>query len=200
MPRLLYKTMTLRIVITGFNGGMHRAWQRYLYHLERHPFYTQALNTGIIMVAGDIISQYFIEGRRTVREFDFKRTARFAFVGLAVAGPTMTVWYRALDRRIIGTKASMVVRKTFLDQAFFLPVYLVGYVSIMGVLRNDKIRSIGDKLVRDFKPMLITSYGIWPAVQMFNFYLCPLRHRILTINIVGLFWNVYMAWKSERSL
>lgn len=186
--------------MTGFALGVQRVWQRYLYHLDRRPLYTQALNTGIIMAAGDAISQFFAEGRRSLRDFDVHRTLRFAFVGCVIAGPAMTVWYRALDRRIVGTKTSMAVRKTFLDQALFLPVYLIGFVGIMGVLRRDKIKVIEEKLARDFKPLLLASYSIWPAVQVVNFYLLPLRHRVLAINVVCLFWNSYVAWKAEEGL
>lgn len=186
----------MRYVITGFTGGVNRVWQRYIYHLDHHPYTTQALNTGFLMAAGDAIAQLLAKDC----EYDFRRTARFAFMGLAIAGPTMTVWYRALDRTILGTKWSMAVRKTLLDQLFFLPVYLVGFVSIMGVLRQDTTNDIVEKLKRDFRPMLVTSYCVWPAVQLANFYVLPLRHRVLAINFVCLFWNAYVAWKAEEQL
>lgn len=191
----------MKVATTGFALGINRVWRRYLYYLDRYPGYTQSLNTCLLMGAGDFIAQWFVEDRRTFGGYDFRRTARFAFVGLAVAGPAMTVWYRALDRTIKGgTKASMTLRKTFLDQAFFLPVYLVGFVAVMGALRWDGPREIEERLRRDLKPMLVTSYGVWPAVQVANFYLLPLRHRVFAINVVCLFWNAYIAWKAEKDL
>lgn len=190
------KHKKMRYIITCFGAGLNRVWQRYLYHLDRHPFTTQALNTGFLMAAGDAIAQLLSKDC----EHDFRRTARFAVVGLAIAGPVMTVWYRALDRTIVGTKGSMAVRKTLLDQVFFLPVYLVGFVWIMGVLRRDPTNDIVEKLKRDLWSMLVASYSVWPAVQLANFYVLPLRHRVLAINFVCLFWNAYVAWKAEETL
>ncbi len=41
---------------------------------------------GLIMGAGDVASQVCVE-RKPLREFEYKRTLRFAFIGTCLVGP-----------------------------------------------------------------------------------------------------------------
>jgi protein Mpv17 len=172
-------------------------WRGYLRLLEKYPWRTQAVNTCVLMGTGDFIAQAVIERRKAVT-YEGKRTARFLGVGLCVFGPTMHFWYSNLDRFVKGTKHSVVLRKVFMDQCIFLPAYLGVFIALMGALRRESPREIQHKVHRDYVPLLMASYKLWPAVQIINFYLIPNRHRVLVINFVGLLWNTYVAWRSEQ--
>lgn len=41
---------------------------------------------------------------------------------------------------------------------------------------------------------ILTGFTVWPAAQFINFYLVPLRWRVLFFNGVSLVWNSYLAW------
>ncbi|KAK2174696.1 hypothetical protein NP493_783g01041 [Ridgeia piscesae] len=172
-------------------------WKRYVHLLERYPARTHAANTCVLMGGGDVIAQLGFEKRSSDR-YDFYRTARFLGVGFVLAGPGMHLWYSCLDRFIKGTRNAKVLKKTLADQILFLPFYLGSFISVMTLLRREPLSHVGDKLQRDFKPMLFASYELWPAVQLVNFYLVPLRHQVLVMNVVGLAWNSYVSWKAEK--
>ncbi len=174
-------------------------WRAYVNLLHRYPLRMQAANTCLLMGSGDFISQTVIERRTLKMDYDFKRTFRFMGLGLCVFGPTMHVWYSFLDRLIKGTRSTMVAKKVFADQAFFLPIYLGGFIVLMSCLRKENVGEIRRKMLRDYKPMLITSYELWPAVQVLNFAVIPNHHRVLVINFVGLLWNTYLSYKSEQA-
>lgn len=174
-------------------------WRGYIRLLEKYPWRTQAANTCILMGTGDFIAQAMMEGRSATK-YDGPRTIRFLGVGLLVAGPGMHWWYSHLDRFIKGNRKTMTAKKVLWDQLFFLPVYLGAFVGLMGILRREKLPEIREHLEKDYWPMLKTSYAVWPAVQVMNFYLIPNHHRVLVINIVGLFWNTYLSWRSEQNV
>lgn len=46
--------------------------------------------------------------------------------------------------------------------------------------------------------MLLGFYKLWPAAQLVNFYIIPLKFRVNFSNIVSLFWNTYVSWLANR--
>ena len=119
-------------------------------------------------------------------------------VGLLVAGPTMYTWYTSIDRVVTGGKLMAASKMVALDQLLFLPVYLASFICIMSMLRGETSEVLWTKLHRDYGHLLITSYKFWPMVQMFNFTVVPLHHRILLMNCVSIMWNTYLGWRAER--
>ena len=174
-------------------------WRSYLQLLHRYPMRMQATNTCLLMGAGDFISQLAVERKSLGKDYELVRTARFMGVGLCVFGPGMHIWYSMLDKVIRGTRFTAVAKKVFMDQAFFLPFYLGTFIVLMAFLRRENIIEIQEKVQRDYKPMLITSYELWPAVQVLNFAVIPNHHRVLVINFVGLLWNTYLSYKAEQA-
>lgn len=39
---------------------------------------------------------------------------------------------------------------------------------------------------------------VWPAVQLVNFSVVPLEHRVLVVNVVALGWNCYLSWLNSQ--
>ena len=166
--------------------------QRYLGHLKRHPWRTQALTTGALMGGGDVVAQVCIS-RRSFRDYDLGRTCRFFGCGLFVFGPSMHVWYSGLDKFIRGPFRIAAFKKFLLDQGLFLPLYLVSFLVLMAALRGESQPEIWSQLQRDFQPMLFACYSVWPPVQAISFTFVPGPFRVLLINVVSLFWNAYLS-------
>ena len=183
--------------------GLHRSnvfcsyYKVYSRMMKKHPWRTSALNTCFLMGAGDVLAQVTFE-QKTRQTYDYMRMVRFCGVGLLVAGPSMNLWYSYLDKVVRGKPTAAALKKVFLNQSFFLPVYLAGFISVMSVLRLEESKELWQKFKRDFGPLLVSSYELWPAVQIINFYLVPLHQRILVINFVSLFWNSYISWQAEK--
>ena len=53
--------------------------------LKKNSFFNNVC-IGLIMGAGDVASQVCVE-RKPLREFEYKRTLRFAFIGTCLVGP-----------------------------------------------------------------------------------------------------------------
>ncbi|XP_046393047.1 protein Mpv17-like [Ischnura elegans] len=177
-------------------SSIFRAYQRIL---MKHPTKVQALQTGVLMGAGDAVAQTLIE-KRNFKEYDFVRTVRFFGIGFCIAGPGLKVWYGFLDKHIAKRKTgpTAVLKKVFVDQAVFAPSFLACFVVLLGTLEMKPWNSIREKLNRDYFDILVSNYKVWPAVQLVNFYFVPLQYQVLFVQIVALFWNTYLSWKTSK--
>ena len=82
------------------------------------------------------------------------------------------------------------------------------------------MQDVRKNLEATYVDIIVTNWKIWPATQLANFYFVPFKHRILVIlklplpmtnepllqhqsfqvvNIVALFWNTYLAYKTNAS-
>ena len=196
--------------------AMLKIWTRYLKILDRYPLRTQMMQTGVIMGTGDVISQLVIERKGN---FEISRSIRFGAIGSFFVAPTIRVWYLTLERWFgAGVTIKTTLRKVATDQLLFAPIFSAAIIGVIGtsqsisklafnledkkkytVLQED-IYNVAKKLRADYKDVLITGWTIWPATQIVNFYLVPFLLRPLVVSVVALFWNTYLAWKTNREI
>ncbi|KAL1244793.1 Mpv17-like protein [Trichinella spiralis] len=167
-----------------FEKATH-AWHRYLEILTRHPLKTQMLITGFLMGAGDVSSQIFIETKKKPKRFDFVRTARFICIGSFFFAPLLKSWFAFLQNRIHCKAYPRLspVKRLFADQIICSPVVLASFLVLL----------LSNTILGHY----LTGLKVWPFMQLVNFYLVPLEHRILVVQMVAIFWNTYLAWKTQ---
>lgn len=57
--------------------------------------------------------------------------------------------------------------------------------------------SVRKRLADAWWPVFRTNLCLWPWVQMANFGLVPLEHRVLVVNVVALGWNCYLSYMNS---
>ena len=62
------------------------------------------------------MSQNLVEKCYTQAPWDTTRTIRVGAVGLLFMGPLLVVWYRVLDKLIVGSGIKQTLKKVALDQ------------------------------------------------------------------------------------
>ncbi|GAB1600378.1 protein Mpv17-like, partial [Argonauta hians] len=174
--------------------SMSRFWRFYQKLLEVHPWKTQIASTAVLMSLGDVISQTLIE--RQGKNYSIIRTARFGFFGTVFVGPTLRTWYLVMER-LFGVGKRTAFFKLFADQACFAPVFLSTFICGMELLKGNSWSESKNKVIQEFKPVLLSNYQVWPAVQLCNFYFIPFQYRILVVNITAVGWNTYLAFKTK---
>ena len=88
--------------------------------------------------------------------------------------------------------------KVIVDQSLFAPSLLLVFLFLLDLPENEASpRKFWSKTKDGFGDVMYNYYKIWPAVQLANFYLVPLKHRVMVINFVALFWNTFLAWRAN---
>ncbi|XP_072913228.1 mitochondrial inner membrane protein Mpv17 [Hemitrygon akajei] len=173
------------------------AWRTYQMLMKKHPWKVQILTSGGLVGVSDIVSQQVVE-RRGLTNHNLKRTAKMTTVGLIYVGPVLSVWYRLLDRLVVGQSRTAAFKKMLFDQLAVAPCFLAGFIAVTGFLGGLSREKIWLKLQKDYKSTLISNYAIWPTVQLLNFYFIPLEHRLAVVQIVALMWNTYLSWMANK--
>lgn len=174
----------------------------------------QSGQAGCLMAVGDLISQVVIERRHFLAQehsVSPERALRFLGLGCFLVGPSLFNWYRLLERcvgaAVRGSVSSSRLRrvllrqtvvKVTLDQLVFAPVFLAGFMSVLATLQGNDWSTVKQRLHADYSEILVNNWRLWPLIQLGNFYLVPLRYRVLLVQTVAVFWNTYLSYKTNK--
>lgn len=74
------------------------------------------------------------------------------------------------------------------------PVYIVSIFTGITILDGQNFITAKEKIYNEFWPTYVVDMSIWPTVQFFNFRYVPLRHQVLVVNIVGIFYSAFISY------
>ncbi|CAH1987319.1 unnamed protein product [Acanthoscelides obtectus] len=161
--------------------------------------FRQALETGALMGTGDMVAQTLIERKKLERNYDPSRTLMFLLLGSFFVGPMLSAWYKCLyklgHRDKDKSQTVILLQKVLLDQLVFAPSSLVVVLSILSLMQGGNLKSAKEEIKEKYVDILVKNWQVWPAIQMFNFYLVPLKYQVLLVQSLGLLWNTYLSWK-----
>lgn len=94
-------------------------------------------------------------------------------------------WYRFLERfvRIPGRPNAQILARVATDQLVFTPLNMLFFFSTLSVLEGSDPK---EKLRASYWTGLKTNWMFWPTVQLVNFKVVPLDHRLLVVNVISL--------------
>lgn len=155
------------------------------------------MQTGVLFGLGDVIAQRVVE-KRNFDEIHWLRTVRYVSIGCGL-GPTITLWYRVLDR--MGTKNTtrIVVKKVLIDQLVASPIFTAVVLTMSRVFSGDEWPIIQKRLEDNYVTVMLNSSFVWPFVQLVNFSIVPQQWRVLFVQLVALAWNTYLSCMSVGS-
>ncbi|CCF32955.1 sym-1 [Colletotrichum higginsianum] len=167
----------------------------YQARLAARPLLTQSITTAVLFATGDITAQQLVD-KRGLEKHDFARTGRMALYGGVIFGPVATNWFKFLQHNVVlKNKNAEILARVAVDQGVFAPVMISVFLSSMATLEGS---SIQEKLDKNYKTALTSNYMLWPFVQMINFKLVPLHHRVLFVNVISIGWNSYLSFLNSQ--
>lgn len=181
-------------------GGGARDWRMflawYLMALDKNPIVTKAVTSAALTLAGDLICQLVID---RVPELDLRRTFVFTFLGLALVGPTLHVWYLYLSKLVTISGASGAIARLILDQFIFSPIFIGVFMSLLVTLEG-KPSLVVPKLKQEWLSSVLANWQLWIPFQFLNFYFVPQKFQVLGANFVALAWNVILSFKAHKEV
>lgn len=172
----------------------------YRARLAARPLLTQAVTTSILFGVGDVAAQQFVD-KKGLANHELARTGRMCLYGGVIFGPAAATWFKILQKHVVFKSANAtILARVACDQGLFAPTFIGVFLSSMAVLEGS---SPAEKLNQSYREALTTNYMIWPFVQLFNFKMVPLEHRLLFVNTISIGWNCYLSYlnsASERKL
>jgi protein Mpv17 len=107
-------------------------------------------------------------------------------------------YFRWLDTRFIGNSTQMVLKKLTIDQLLVAPTTLAFFMSAAVYGRSFSVTEVKEKLSEDYFPTLQANWMVWPAANFVNFKFIPSSYRIIYVASLGVMWNGYLSYVSNR--
>lgn len=169
---------------------------RYNQLLLKRPILTNVISAGIVFGLGDFLAQKLFSEES---EYNYKRTLRSVFFGAVVFAPIGDKWYKLLAK--FGNRSTKdILARVAVDQLVFAPfVGIPLYYSVMTLLEGKPVSEVPLKLQKTWLPTVLDNWKVWPAFQCFNFWLVPVRYRLLSGNLFGVGWNCYLSFNLHKT-
>ncbi|KAH3900437.1 related to Protein SYM1 [Saccharomycodes ludwigii] len=184
---------------------MSKFFSFYSNSIRENPKITNAITTGILFGLGDCIAQIGFKDRNAPNltkkdKYDKYRTLRAVFYGSIIFSPIGDRWYKILQNKLnypnLNKFQNTVVRVAF-DQLVFAPIAIPFYFFTLSLMELKSWEEIKSKVKDNTWPTLKSNWVVWPAFQLINFYSVPVQHRLLSVNLISIFWNSYLSYRNS---
>uniref|UniRef100_A0A1I8Q099 Mitochondrial inner membrane protein Mpv17 n=1 Tax=Stomoxys calcitrans TaxID=35570 RepID=A0A1I8Q099_STOCA len=165
------------------------------------PYVSEGLRAAAIMGTGDILAQTVVE-KKQMKDIDVIRTMKYGSLGMLFVGPVLKYWFGLLDRTIRGKQGSVsrTLKKMAVDQTIMAPALNFTIAGLVGLINSEEPRQIMERIKVQYPDIMKTNYMIWPAVQIINFGLVPLRYQVVFVQTIAVFWNCFVSQMLNEKL
>lgn len=140
---------------------------------------------------GDVVIQRIQNGPCSTR-YDRQRTFYLTVTGMTV-GPCCHYWYQLLDKLIPGKSIRIIFKKVVADQIIFSPICLSIFFLTLGVCERSNLKTVTEEIIEKGIILYTAEWMVWPPAQIINFYLIPLKFRVLFDNIVSFGFDIFQS-------
>lgn len=188
--------------------------------LTRQPLVTNMVTTGLISGVGDAATQTWLGSGAAgpgsgPGGLNLERLGRAAFYSGFIFAPVAYPWFQVLSRVTVPSRVfsflgvtslgvrswATTVARVVVDATFFPTLVSVPlYYTALALLEQKSLVEVQEKVRMNYWPTLLSSWTVWPAVQMVNFGVVPAQYRLLVLSFVSLGWNSYLSWRNAKGL
>ncbi|KAL2002579.1 hypothetical protein VTN02DRAFT_6476 [Thermoascus thermophilus] len=89
------------------------------------------------------------------------------------------------------------VFKVVIDQTIGAAWNTVLFLTTMGILRGQDYDTVVEAIQKDFWPIMIAGFKMWPFVSILCFTVVPANQRLLVSSLFGVLWAIYLSLVSN---
>jgi len=193
VPRSSAKSAAL-----GLRGGgiLGDVWTGYNSALSDSPILTKAATSLVGFSAGDVLAQTCVQ--KSDDGFDLKRLVQMGSFGFLLHGTTGHYFYGFLDSVMPGKSPADVIAKVAIDQILWAPIFGIMFFTYLGATSGQGPSEIAAKIKADLVAAVTGSWTVWPIAHAINFSLIPTEQRLLYINSIQIFYNIFLSIIGSR--
>ncbi|KAL2007370.1 hypothetical protein VTN00DRAFT_8808 [Thermoascus crustaceus] len=87
--------------------------------------------------------------------------------------------------------------KVVIDQTIGAAWNTVLFLTTMGILRGQDYDTVVEAIQKDFWPIMIAGFKMWPFVSILCFTVVPANRRLLVSSLFGVLWAIYLSLMSN---
>lgn len=158
------------------------------------PYLAEYSRAGAIMAAGDVLAQTVVE-KKEFKDIDYIRTVKYGSLGFLFVGPVLKYWFALLDRSISikQNRLQRTVKKMLVDQSVMAPALNLSITGLVGIINNERSEKIKERIKVQYPDIMKNNYMLWPAVQMVNFSIVPLKYQVIFVQLIAVVWNCFVS-------
>lgn len=161
----------------------------YFERLYTSPLKTKAITSCIIAALGNYISQK-ISGAKRINEDSL---LAFALFGLFFGGPLPHYFYTFIQPFVRNPLILLLI-----ERCLYTPCYQALALYILSVFEGNPHNEALKQTKKLYWPVLTANLKYLTLFQYINLKYVPPLLRVLVVNLIGLFWAVYLAQKRAK--
>lgn len=166
---------------------------------NKYPIVMNSIFYGTLYVGAEF-SQQTVQRKLLTdkpKEYDWPQLRRYFMVGSCALSPTMTLWYKWLDKKFVEKSLKVISKKLLLDQFILTPPLLVMFFVGMSLMEGKK--DIFEDCKRKFVSTFEKSCMFWLPAQSINFMFVPPTFRVVYIGSCAFIWvNILCIIKRQN--
>ncbi|CAL8133145.1 unnamed protein product [Orchesella dallaii] len=165
-----------------------------LHMFRKHFLLTNMCISGSLSAVADCIEQHYEKFKEPERKYDLRRTCNMTAAGLTT-GIVCHYWYIWLDNITLrGSPFKIAVKKMLLDQLINSPVTIVTFFATLAVMEGISLWDLRQELRCKSGKIYLLEWVLWPPLQLINFFWLPLNYRVLYVNSISMFEDVFVSY------
>ena len=90
--------------------------------------------------------------------------------------------------------------KVFIDQTIWNPIFGVMFFGYLNFTEGKSMQTFVDKCKSDLQTAVMGSWAVWVPAHTINFRFVPPQQRLLYINCVQIFYNVFLSFIGNKKV